>query len=88
MSEPDPAANAAEEEEEYYEGEAYPSCPADARYDNIPQLAKALDLHLMFPLVQFLEDRAVYDGREIMKAKLEMLEATHMARAAARSLRP
>lgn len=81
-------AAAAETEEQYAEGEGeeyydeeeeqYPDVPVDAQYDNVPTLAKALDLHLMFPLVQFLEDRQVYAERELMKAKLEMLEATHM----------
>ena len=70
---------AAEEEEYFEEGDPYPDVPAaDARHDNIPLLAKALDLHLMFPLVKFLEDRQVYEPRELLKAKLEMLEGTHM----------
>ncbi|KAK9881514.1 hypothetical protein WA026_016394 [Henosepilachna vigintioctopunctata] len=49
-----------------------------AKYDLTPYLSQYLDRHLVFPLLEFLSAREIYDEREILKAKLDMLTKTTM----------
>jgi translation initiation factor 3 subunit E len=37
-----------------------------------------MDLHLMYPLLQFLEEREIYSPETLMQAKLELLKPTNM----------
>ena len=49
-----------------------------AEYDLTQTLASYLDLHLMFPLCEFLEEHQMYDQHDLMHAKLDMLMPTNM----------
>jgi translation initiation factor 3 subunit E len=49
-----------------------------AQYDLTPVLAKHLDRHLVFPLLEFLGTRALYDAADIEAAKLQLIEKTNM----------
>lgn len=40
--------------------------------------AAFLDKHLVFPLLEFLSQRGVYDGADIEAAKLELIGRTNM----------
>lgn len=43
-----------------------------------PILAKYLDRHLVFPLLEFLQEKGIYDEVDIFKAKLALLDKTNM----------
>jgi len=49
-----------------------------AQYELSRTLAKFLDKHLCFPLLEFLQDRGVYNEEDILKAKIELLQNTNM----------
>lgn len=49
-----------------------------AKYDLSAQLAKSLDRHLVFPLLEFLTERGVHDEAQLMQGKLALLEKTNM----------
>lgn len=49
-----------------------------AQYELSRTLAKFLDKHLCFPLLEFLQDRGVYNEDDILKAKIELLQNTNM----------
>ena len=49
-----------------------------ATYELSQQLSKYLDRHLVFPLLEFLQDKAIYEEADIMKAKLALLKNTNM----------
>ncbi|XP_068662320.1 eukaryotic translation initiation factor 3 subunit E-like [Aristolochia californica] len=49
-----------------------------ADYDLTSRIAPHLDRHLVFPLLEFLQERQLYPGDEILKAKIELLSETNM----------
>ncbi|CAK9155573.1 unnamed protein product [Ilex paraguariensis] len=49
-----------------------------ANYDLTPRIAPNLDRHLVFPLLEFLQERALYPDELILKAKIELLNNTNM----------
>jgi translation initiation factor 3 subunit E len=49
-----------------------------AQYELSGKLSKYLDKHLCFPLLEFLQDRGVYNEDDILKAKIELLQNTNM----------
>ena len=49
-----------------------------ATYDLTPRIAPNLDRHLVFPLLEFLQERQLYENDEILKAKIELLNKTNM----------
>ncbi|KAL2480686.1 eukaryotic translation initiation factor 3E [Abeliophyllum distichum] len=49
-----------------------------AKYDLTQRIAPQLDRHLLFPLLEFLQDRGLYPEEEILKAKIELLNHTNM----------
>lgn len=51
---------------------------AMASYDLTAVLAKNLDKHLVFPLLEFLSMRKVYPEADIEKAKIELVNKTNM----------
>ena len=50
----------------------------EAKYELSGRLSKFLDRHLVFPLLEFLQERGVYDDADIMKAKIALLQRTNM----------
>lgn len=51
----------------------------DAKYDLTNKLAPFMDLHFMFPLIDFLSSNELYDEAQLMAAKLALLKPTNMA---------
>ncbi|PSS33556.1 Eukaryotic translation initiation factor 3 subunit E like [Actinidia chinensis var. chinensis] len=49
-----------------------------ANYDLTPRIAPNLDRHLVFPLLEFLQERQLYADEDILKAKIELLNNTNM----------
>ncbi|GAB4843893.1 Eukaryotic translation initiation factor 3 subunit E [Ancistrocladus abbreviatus] len=49
-----------------------------ASYDLTPKIAPNLDRHLVFPLLEFLQERGLYAEEELLKAKIELLSKTNM----------
>ena len=49
-----------------------------AKYDLTLRVSKFLDRHLVFPLLEFLSSRELYDVADIEQAKLELIERTNM----------
>lgn len=49
-----------------------------AKYDLTPLLAMFLDRHLVFPILEFLQERGMYPDVDILKAKIELLNHTNM----------
>jgi translation initiation factor 3 subunit E len=49
-----------------------------AQYELTPVLSKYLDRHLVFPLLEFLQEKGIYDEADIMKSKIELLQNTNM----------
>lgn len=49
-----------------------------AEYDLTPRMAPNLDRHLVFPLLEFLQERQLYDDNHILKAKIDLLNNTNM----------
>lgn len=48
------------------------------RGDLTQQLSKSLDRHLVFPLLEFLFNRQLYEPDDIQKAKIALLGNTNM----------
>mmetsp|Transcript_27274 Transcript_27274/g.73705 ORF Transcript_27274/g.73705 Transcript_27274/m.73705 type:complete len:423 (+) Transcript_27274:20-1288(+) len=48
------------------------------KFELSPVLSKYLDRHLVFPLLEFLQEKGIYDEGDIMKAKLALLRNTNM----------
>jgi translation initiation factor 3 subunit E len=61
------------------ETDAGVSVPADAKFDLTNRLAPFMDLHFMFPLIDFLSSSELYDEPQLMAAKLALLKPTNMA---------
>ncbi|KAA3472104.1 Eukaryotic translation initiation factor 3 subunit E [Gossypium australe] len=49
-----------------------------ATYDLTPRIGPNLDRHLVFPLLEFLQERQLYPDEQILKAKIELLNKTNM----------
>ncbi|GER25835.1 eukaryotic translation initiation factor 3subunit E [Striga asiatica] len=49
-----------------------------AKYDLTQRTAPQLDRHLVFPLLEFLQERGLYPEEDILKAKIELLNHTNM----------
>ncbi|KAF6152952.1 hypothetical protein GIB67_039659 [Kingdonia uniflora] len=49
-----------------------------ADYDLTKRIAPNLDRHLVFPILEFHQDRELYPDSEIKKAKIELLSQTNM----------
>ncbi|XP_043692326.1 eukaryotic translation initiation factor 3 subunit E-like isoform X2 [Telopea speciosissima] len=49
-----------------------------AQYDLTPRIAPLLDRHLVFPLLEFLQERQLYHDDEILKGKIVLLNNTNM----------
>lgn len=49
-----------------------------ASYDLTPRMAPNLDRHLVFPLLEFLQERSLYEDEQILKSKIELLNKTNM----------
>ena len=58
-------------------GAADPAAGPEA-YDLTNTISEYLDLHLMFPLLDFVEMSHIYDGKDVGQARLELLEPTNM----------
>ncbi|KAK6778952.1 hypothetical protein RDI58_025670 [Solanum bulbocastanum] len=49
-----------------------------SKYDLTPRIAQQLDIHLIFPLLEFLQEQGLYPDEYILKAKIELLNHTNM----------
>eukprot|EP00775_Hariotina_reticulata_P011661 gene11661-11804_t len=49
-----------------------------AQYELSSTLFKFLDKHLCFPLLEFLQDKGLYNEEDIMRAKIALLQNTNM----------
>ncbi|KAL0929018.1 hypothetical protein M5K25_000957 [Dendrobium thyrsiflorum] len=49
-----------------------------AEHDLTSRIAPHLDRHLVFPLLEFLQERQLYADEEILKAKIDLLSQTNM----------
>ena len=49
-----------------------------AQYELSPVLSKYLDRHLIFPLLEFLQEKGIYDETDILRSKLALLDKTNM----------
>ncbi|EFJ05347.1 hypothetical protein SELMODRAFT_269977 [Selaginella moellendorffii] len=49
-----------------------------AQFDQTLKIAPFLDRHLVFPLLEFLQDKGIYPNDQILKAKIELLAKTNM----------
>lgn len=49
-----------------------------AEYDLSSRIGQYLDIHLVIPLLEFLQNQKIYDNAEIQKGKLELLSRTNM----------
>lgn len=49
-----------------------------ATTDLTSRVAPFLDRHLVFPLLEFLQDRQIYPDEEVLKAKIDLLAKTNM----------
>ncbi|UJR30073.1 hypothetical protein I4U23_017617 [Adineta vaga] len=49
-----------------------------AEYDLTAKLGRYFDRHLVFPLLEFLTDRNIFDEKEILQAKYDLLQHTTM----------
>lgn len=53
-------------------------CREMACYDLTSRIAPNLDRHLVFPLLEFLQERTIYDDNQILKGKIDLLRDTNM----------
>ncbi|KAI4471784.1 eukaryotic translation initiation factor 3 subunit e [Holotrichia oblita] len=49
-----------------------------AKFDLTSRMGQYLDRHLVFPLLEFLSAKEIYDEQELLKAKLDILSKTNM----------
>ncbi|XP_030750023.1 eukaryotic translation initiation factor 3 subunit E [Sitophilus oryzae] len=49
-----------------------------AKFDLTAQIGQYLDRHLVFPLLEFLSGRQIYDETDLLKAKMDILSKTNM----------
>ncbi|XP_057313238.1 eukaryotic translation initiation factor 3 subunit E-like [Hydractinia symbiolongicarpus] len=48
------------------------------KYDLTSRVGAYLDRHLVFPLLEFLSSKEIYDETELLKGRLELLQGTNM----------
>lgn len=48
------------------------------KYDLTRTISKYLDLHMMFPLLDFVEMSSIYPADQVAQARLDLLDATNM----------
>ena len=58
-------------------GEVSPSM-AQPNYELSGTLSKFLDRHLVFPILEFHQEKGIYNATDIMQAKLALLKTTNM----------
>lgn len=51
-----------------------------SNYDLTRIISKYLDLHMMFPLLDFVEVAEMYPADQVAQARLDLLDATNMVR--------
>lgn len=51
-----------------------------SQYDLTRTISKYLDLHMMFPLLDFVEMSNIYPADQVAQARLDLLDATNMVR--------
>lgn len=66
--------------------EAAPSATTTSKYDLTRTISKYLDLHMMFPLLDFVEMSNIYPADQVAQARLDLLDATNMVRVCASPL--
>lgn len=49
-----------------------------SEYDLTTRIAKHLDRHMIFPLLEFLSSRKIYDEKSVLSTKLDLLNNTNM----------
>ncbi|KAE7995456.1 hypothetical protein FH972_000245 [Carpinus fangiana] len=49
-----------------------------ASYDLTPRIAPHLDRHLVFPILEFLQERHLHEDEQILSSKIELLNKTNM----------
>jgi translation initiation factor 3 subunit E len=49
-----------------------------AQHELSQVLSKYLDRHLIFPLLEFLQEKGIYNELDVLKAKLALLDKTNM----------
>lgn len=49
-----------------------------AVYDLTSKIGCFLDRHLVFPLLEFLSERDIFDDRDLLKGKIDLLSSTNM----------
>nr|XP_042913456.1 eukaryotic translation initiation factor 3 subunit E-like [Parasteatoda tepidariorum] len=49
-----------------------------AKWDLTPKIAQYLDRHLVFPLLEFMSVKEIYDERDMLLAKLDIVRNTKM----------
>lgn len=52
--------------------------PTMAEYDLTSKIAPHLDRHLVFPLLEFLQEKQLYPDDQILKSKIDLLSKTNM----------
>lgn len=62
------------------EGKA-PKTHNPGKYDLTRTISKYLDLHMMFPLLDFIDTTKIYPAEQVAQARLDLLDATNMVRA-------
>lgn len=67
------------------EAEAAPA-NTSSQYDLTRTISKYLDLHMMFPLLDFVEMSNIYPADQVAQARLDLLDATNMVRVLCSSL--
>ncbi|CAM9312650.1 unnamed protein product [Discosporangium mesarthrocarpum] len=53
--------------------------PGTSKYDLTTTISEYLDLHMMFPLLDFVEQREIYPEDQVARARIDLLESTNMA---------
>ena len=59
---------------------AAPAATTTSQYDLTRTISKYLDLHMMFPLLDFVEMSNIYPADQVAQARLDLLDATNMVR--------
>ena len=72
-------AGVAEQKSEYSAIQAVSSdVEPTAKYDLTHTMSPFMDPHMMFPLLQFLEEKELYKRNDLLKAKIELLGSTYL----------
>lgn len=53
---------------------------AAQNYELSSKLVQYLDLHLTLPIMEYLQERGLYNEDDILRAKLALLDKTNMVR--------